>query len=180
MEPEVVPDFLKNAEWAPAKPEDFEFFEYEPLVEPIRRMSELELITEEERDAEWMTNRKENRPPVILTHLSDRVVAPGSTLKLTLSAEGPGVTVNWLKNEDPIDKSPRITTSVNCGLYTLTITEVTRKDKGVYTAQVKNRLETLETSAKVTVISLPKEKKVKPFFVKIRGKILFLLIASCY
>lgn len=174
MEPEVVPDFLKNVDWELAKPEDFELFEYEPLVEPIRRLSDLEILTEEERHNEWMTMRKENRPPVILTHLSDRVVSPGSVLKLTLSAEGPGVTVTWFKNEEPLEKNPRINTSVNCGLYTLTITEVTRKDKGVYTAEVKNRLEKLVTSAKVTVVNLPKEKKMKPLIVKIRGERLFI------
>lgn len=170
MEPEVVPEFLRNVDWELAKPEDFELFEYEPLVEPVRRLSELEILTEEERDAEWMALRKENRPPVILTHLTDRVATPGSTIKLTLSAEGPGIVVTWFKNEEPLDKNPRLVTSVNCGLYTLTITDVTRKDKGVYTAEVKNRLEKLETSAKVTVVSLPKEKKVKPLIVKIRGK----------
>lgn len=170
MEPEVVPDFLKNVDWEPAKPEDFELFEYEPLVEPIRRMSELEIVSEVERDNQWATDRRENRPPLILTHLSDRAAPAGSTLKLTLAADGPGVVVTWFRDGEPLEKNNRYTQSVNCGLYTLTITELNRKDRGLYTAQVKNRLDTLETSAKVTILSLPKEKKVKPLIVKIRGE----------
>lgn len=126
--------------------------------------------TEKEKDEDWQKQRAANRPPIILTNLTDRSVAIGSTVKLTCNVSGPEVTAKWLKNDAEVERSQKVQYRASDGMQILEITNVDRKDVGVYTCVVKNKNGTLSTSAKVSVFDNLEEKPTAPIMVSIRGK----------
>lgn len=170
MNPEVIPG-LENAVWDKIKDEDWEF-EYEPLVTPYgsKHSSLANEPSEMHKTVEWLNERKEMRGANILTRLQDRAGPLGGTVKLTTTVDGNGVRVNWKKDGEYIERSSKLNVSIVPPMFILTISDLDRKDEGIYTAEIIQGKTKMETSAKVTVLNIRKEKKVKPFAVRIRGK----------
>lgn len=129
--------------------------------------------TEKEMDVDWQRQRLANRPPIILTNLTDRSVAIGSTVKLTCNVAGPEVTARWLKNDAEVERSQKLQYRASDGMQILEITNVDRKDVGVFTCVVKNKNGSLSTSAKVSVFDNLEDKPTTPVMVSIRGNNLF-------
>uniref|UniRef100_A0A182K136 Ig-like domain-containing protein n=1 Tax=Anopheles christyi TaxID=43041 RepID=A0A182K136_9DIPT len=125
-------------------------------------------LTEKEKDAEFQRVRKASRPPLYLTKLTDRSAPAGSTIKLQCTVEGQEVTVRWLKNDLPLDRTPNLQTSAADGLYTLTIKHLKHSDAGEYKILAKNRGGEIPSIAHVRVYDAIKPKCQLPFFVKIR------------
>ncbi|XP_052890695.1 muscle M-line assembly protein unc-89 [Anopheles moucheti] len=125
-------------------------------------------LTEKEKDAEFQRLRKASRPPLYLTKLTDRSAPTGSTIKLQCTVEGQEVTVRWMKNDQPIERSANLQTSAADGLYTLTIKGLKHSDAGVYTIYAKNRGGEIPSVARVRVYDAIKPKCQLPFFVKMR------------
>lgn len=172
LERVIEPEGLANVEWDNAD-EEFETYEYEALCVPLNRRRESEIeppLTEAVRDAEWATMRQELRPPRILTSLVNTTGYVKGTVKLTMTIDGSGIGVTWYRDGEPLEKNARFTTAQNLGMYTLTITELSRKDEGVYSAEIKNRILTVWESCTLTVLRAPVDKGRKPFITKIRGK----------
>ncbi|XP_035890512.1 muscle M-line assembly protein unc-89 [Anopheles stephensi] len=125
-------------------------------------------LTEKEKDAEFQRLRKASRPPLYLTKLTDRSAPTGSTIKLQCTIEGQEVTVQWLKNDQPIERTAYLQTSVADGLYTLTIKGLRHSDAGEYKIVAKNRGGVVPSIARVRVYDAIKPKCQLPFFVKVR------------
>lgn len=170
MNPEVVPG-LENAVWDKIKDEDWEF-EYEPLVTPwgSQRSSKVDEPSEMAKTVEWLHEKKETRGANILARLCDRAEPIGGTVKLTTTVDGNGVRVNWKKDGEYVERSSKLTVSIIPPMFILTISDLDKKDEGIYTAEIVQGKTKMETSAKVTVLNIRKEKKVKPFGVRIRGR----------
>ncbi|XP_063700566.1 LOW QUALITY PROTEIN: muscle M-line assembly protein unc-89-like [Culicoides brevitarsis] len=168
MNPEVIPG-LENVVWDKIPDEEWDF-EYEPLVTPwsSKRSSMTNEPSESHKTFEMLKEMKEQRGAYIMTRLTDRAAPIGDTVKLTTIVDGNGVRVNWMKDGEYIERSSHLTVSVNPPMYTLTISDVEKKDEGEYTAEIVQGKTKMTTTAKVTVLSIKKEKKVKPFAVRIR------------
>lgn len=175
MNPEVIPG-LENAVWDKIKDEDWDF-EYEPLVTPYasKRSSQADEPSEMAKTVEWLHEKKEMRGANILARLTDRAGPIGGTVKLTTTVDGNGVRVNWKKDGEYIERSSKLNVSIVPPMFILTISDLDKKDEGIYTAEIVQGKTKMETSAKVTVLNIRKEKKVKPFAVRIRGKLILIL-----
>uniref|UniRef100_A0A182QIC7 Ig-like domain-containing protein n=1 Tax=Anopheles farauti TaxID=69004 RepID=A0A182QIC7_9DIPT len=125
-------------------------------------------LTEKEKDAEFQRLRKASRPPLYLTKLTDRSAPTGSTIKLQCTVEAQEVTVRWMKDDQPVERSERLQTSAADGLYTLTIKNLKHKDAGEYKILAKNRGGEIPSIAHVRVYDAMKPKCQLPFFVKVR------------
>lgn len=174
MNPEVIPG-LENAVWDKIPDEDWDF-EYEPLVTPwpsrhSSMISEPE-PSESHKTSQWLNEIKEMRGMNLITRLTDRAGAIGSTVKLTCSVDGNGVRVNWMKDGEYIERGSHLNVSIVPPMFMLTINDLEKKDEGEYTAEIIQGKTKMTTSAKVTILNIHKEKKVKPFAVRIRGKII--------
>lgn len=170
MNPEVVPG-LENAVWDEIPEEDWEF-EYEPLVTPwgSRHSSQVDEPSEMAKTVEWLHEKKESRGANILSRLCDRAAPIGDTVKLTTTVDGNGVRVNWKKDGEYIERSSKLNVSIVPPMFILTISDLDKHDEGLYTAEIVQGKTKMETSATVTVLNIKKEKKVKPFAVRIRGR----------
>uniref|UniRef100_A0A182NFQ7 Ig-like domain-containing protein n=1 Tax=Anopheles dirus TaxID=7168 RepID=A0A182NFQ7_9DIPT len=146
------------------------FHEDEDEIEMIKfeQRERTPELTEKEKDAEFQRVRKASRPPLYLTKLTDRSAPTGSTIKLQCTVEAQEVTVRWLKNDQPVERSNRLQTSAADGLYTLTITDLKHKDAGEYKILAKNRGGEIPSVAHVRVYDAMKPKCQLPFFVKVR------------
>lgn len=136
------------------------------------------VMTERERDVEWQRQRQMMRPPLVISHLKDRAAPKGTTVKLTCNVSGPGVTVRWLKNGNPIEINPsKYKFFSSEGLLSLEILELNRKDEGEYTCLVKNKNGETETVAKVKVYEALEDKpELKPTIISIKGNFIKVIL----
>lgn len=70
---------------------------------------------------------------------SVQTVKAGSTLNLSINISGiPSPTIGWLRDGQPISKSPRLSIDISEDFTTLTVKNATLDDKGVYTLTAEN------------------------------------------
>lgn len=173
LQPEILPENLQGAEWDKI-PENEWDFEYEPLVSPYQthRPSDAEPEpSESAKTAEWLQLLRDTRGPKLLSGLKDRLGYIGETMKLVLALDGGAIRVEWIKDSQPLPKSSRISTTTSTGLYTLIITDVEKSDSGEYTAFVyQGKEKVMESFCSVKILPAQKERREKPFIVRIRGK----------
>lgn len=136
-------------------------------TEASRRESTHEM-TERERDLEWQRQRQLMRPPLVISHLKSRSAPKGSTVKLTCTISGPGITVRWFKDGDPVEKNPRHTFKVSEGLLSLEIKDVEFSDAGEYSCIIKNKNGETSTSTSVQVYENIESKPIPPTFISIK------------
>uniref|UniRef100_A0A182JCA1 Ig-like domain-containing protein n=1 Tax=Anopheles atroparvus TaxID=41427 RepID=A0A182JCA1_ANOAO len=160
-EPEPEPQQQQQAE-AEAKPAPVK------SREASRRTSTASEMTERERDLEWQRQRQMMRPPLVISHLKARAAPKGSTVKLTCTISGPGITVRWLKNGNPIEKSSKHTFKVSEGLLGLEIKDVDTVDAGEYCCMIKNKNGETSTSTTLTVYENFETKPTPPTFISIK------------
>lgn len=149
---------LKDSEGGSKKPKS---------KEASRRESTHEM-TERERDLEWQRQRQLMRPPLVISHLKSRSAPKGSTVKLTCTISGPGITVRWFKDGDPIEKNPRHTFKVSEGLLSLEMKDVEFSDAGEYSCIIKNKNGETSTSTSVQVYENIESKPIPPTFISIK------------
>ena len=83
-------------------------------------------------------------------------IKAGTTLSLPVNTSGiPSPSVAWMLDEEPMEKSPRITIDTAETLTTLTVKNTTLDDSGVYTVEAENTV----------------GKAVADFQVNVRGQI---------
>lgn len=87
-------------------------------------------------------------------------IKAGTTLSLPVNTSGiPNPTITWLLDEEPIEKSARISVETVEGKTTLTIKNTTLDDTGLYTVEAENTV----------------GKAVAEFDVNVKGKTLTLI-----
>lgn len=101
------------------------------------------------------------------THLTNRVFAAGTKIKLSCVVSGPDPNVRWIKNEQPIVYSPRCRNVSNqTGLCVLEITNCTIEDSGHYTCIVRNQECGIECSCQVQVYDTKASADLAPTFTR--------------
>jgi hypothetical protein len=133
----------------------------------------VHLITERDRDMEWQRQRTLLRPPLVISHLKARAAPLGSSAKLTCTVSGPELTVKWLKDGNPIEKSfEKYRFQVTETLLSLEILLLQYSDNGEYTCNIKNKNGETETSARVKVYEPLEVKPIPPTFISIKGNLI--------
>lgn len=88
---------------------------------------------------------------------------------MTCTASGPELNIHWLKDGNPVEKSPRCRILVNEGILSLEIIRAAATDSGEYTCSLRNQNGEASTSAIVTVYEIIKDDPVPPTFISARG-----------
>lgn len=128
-------------------------------------------MTERERFFAFQRAREQARIPRLHSHIRDVTISEGNNVKLTCTASGPELNVHWLKDGNPVEKTPRTRILMNEGILSLEILRATANDSGEYTCSLKNQNGEAATSAIVTVYEIIKDDPIPPTFVSARGKI---------
>uniref|UniRef100_A0AAY4E477 Cell adhesion associated, oncogene regulated n=1 Tax=Denticeps clupeoides TaxID=299321 RepID=A0AAY4E477_9TELE len=91
-------------------------------------------------------------PPSLVDGLSDKAVSSGHSVRFTCLARGnPTPSVTWLYNSHPVTPSPRLQISGS----SLRISMVTAQEQGMYQCLLDNRIGSVQSTAKLTVLSEP-------------------------
>uniref|UniRef100_A0AAY4E304 Cell adhesion associated, oncogene regulated n=1 Tax=Denticeps clupeoides TaxID=299321 RepID=A0AAY4E304_9TELE len=89
-------------------------------------------------------------PPSLVDGLSDKAVSSGHSVRFTCLARGnPTPSVTWLYNSHPVTPSPRLQISGS----SLRISMVTAQEQGMYQCLLDNRIGSVQSTAKLTVLS---------------------------
>jgi hypothetical protein len=151
--------------------EDYEILQKKNEMEVLApRKKEPEHLSEIEQFVEWEKKRLAKRAPIVLTQLTDRSVPFGSEAKLTCSATGQECKIAWYKGEEQLDRSNNVQWLSTDGLHTLTLMNLTFKEQGVYTCEIKNRGGLVTTSARVHVYEDLDKSESPPTISLIRGE----------
>lgn len=133
-------------------------------------------LSERERDQEWQKRRESTRIPRIHTHLKDVASEEGHNVKLTCTASGPELMIKWLRDGNPIERSPKYKILVNEGILSLEIMRALPSDSAEYTCSLSNINGEASTSAIVTVYDVIRDDPVPPTFTSARGNACLILI----
>lgn len=126
-------------------------------------------MTERERDLEFQKAREAARLPRIHAHLKDISTTEGHNVKLTCTVTGPELVIKWLKDGEPIEKSPRHRILINEGILSFEILRALPTDSGEYTCTLKNTNGDASTSSIVTIYEIIKDDPTPPTFTAVRG-----------
>lgn len=132
-------------------------------------------LTERERDQEWQKRRESTRIPRIHTHLKDLASEEGHNVKLTCTASGPELMIKWLRDGNPVERSPKYKILVNEGILSLEIMRALPSDSAEYTCLLSNINGEASTSAIVTIYDVIRDDPVPPTFTSARGNIQYLM-----
>lgn len=126
-------------------------------------------MTERERDLQFQKSREAARLPRIFTHLKDISISEGHNVKLTCTVAGPELIIKWLKDGEPIEKSPRHRILLNEGIVSFEIIRSLPLDSGEYTCSLHNNNGDASTSSIVTIYEIIKEAPSPPVITSVRG-----------
>lgn len=135
---------------------------------------EFKNLTERERFFAFQRARESARLPRIHSHIRDVTVSEGHNVKLTCTASGPEMSIRWLKDGIPVEKSIKNRILVNEGILSLEILRAIASDSGEYTCSLKNQNGEASTSAIVTIYEIIKDDPIPPTFISARGKLLLI------
>lgn len=96
--------------------------------------------------------------------LTDRVVPEGGKTKLSCYVEGPEPNIRWLKDENPLQMSPRCRAELKDGLLILTILNAVVEDSGEYRVLARNPASEITTSCRLSVYEAIKPAASAPIF----------------
>lgn len=128
-------------------------------------------MTERERDLEFQKAREAARLPRIHAHLKDIATEEGHNVRLTCTVTGPELVIKWLKDGEPIEKSPKYRVLINEGILSLEIVRALSSDSGEYTCTLKNSNGEAATSAIVTIYDIIKDDPTPPTITAVRGNL---------
>lgn len=149
------------------------------IIRSLYKPEQFQSLTERERFFAFQRARDTVRLPRIQTHVRDVTIAEDHNVKLTCTATGPEMSVRWLKDGNPIEKSARVRILGNEGMYSLEIIRAGETDSGEYTCFFYNSNGEASTSAIVTVYAVIKEDPVPPTFVSVRGMLTSDVLNAC-
>lgn len=124
----------------------------------IEKTAQLEQYQQSRTSLQRMESLVEpNQPPQFTTPLQDQLnVREGGFAHFEARLEPMGdhsMTVEWFKDNKPVDASSRITSFFNFGYVALTIKQVASHDAGLYSCVAKNAKGQTKTEAQLTTIS---------------------------
>lgn len=104
----------------------------------------------------------ESRRPHFTNVLSDYKVVQGGTIGLQVEIKGAPTRVEWLREGRSVTEVYRnAKTFVEQGLYTLALSDVTKKESGLYTCRAWSTHGNVDMNAAITVVE-PNELDGKP------------------
>ncbi|XP_050743273.1 titin isoform X48 [Drosophila biarmipes] len=103
-------------------------------------------------------SRSAKRKPTVDIQLTNRNTASGSDLKLTCGLSGHDMSVQWFKENCPIENGAKYKRTLNDGLSCLEIKSVELSDSGIYRCIASNQNGEVETSCLVTIYEAPSSK----------------------
>ncbi|XP_063702942.1 muscle M-line assembly protein unc-89-like [Culicoides brevitarsis] len=86
--------------------------------------------------------------------LKDVIQMEGTTVKFVCSVCGPDPTFKWFKNNEPINFTKTLKNDSKLNVGSITIQNVSSKDAGTYKCEVSNKMFTIESEAKLTVLQI--------------------------
>lgn len=86
--------------------------------------------------------------------LKDVIQMEGSTVKFVCSINGPDPTFKWFKNDEPINFTKTLKNDSKLNVGSITIQNISSKDSGVYKCEVSNKVCTIESEAKLSVMEV--------------------------
>lgn len=86
--------------------------------------------------------------------LKDVIQMEGSTVKFVCSVSGPDPTFKWFKDDEPLNFSKTLKNDSKLNVGSITIQNVSPKDSGLYKCEVSNKVFTIESEAKLTVMQV--------------------------
>lgn len=86
--------------------------------------------------------------------LKDVIQLEGSTVKFVCSVSGPDPTFKWFKNDEPLNFTKTLKNDSKLNVGSITIMNVTPRDSGTYKCEVSNKVFTIESEAKLTVMQI--------------------------
>lgn len=101
-----------------------------------------------------------------VTHLTNRVFAEGSKVKLSCVVRGPDPNVRWMKDENPVVYSPRIKNLSRDGMCALEIDKCTPDDSGDYKLIVRNQDSDISCSCTLQVYETVQTSDFAPTFTR--------------
>lgn len=101
-----------------------------------------------------------------VTHLTNRVFAEGSKVKLSCVVQGPDPNVRWLKDENPVVYSQRVKNVSRDGLCVLEIDKCTPDDSGDYKLIVRNQDSDISCSCTLQVYETVQSSDFAPTFTR--------------
>jgi titin len=94
--------------------------------------------------------------PEIIENLQDMTILSGETLTLSLKVTGiPKPDLQWFKNDKPLEEDVCLKFCNEGDQFSLVYVNVSTDNEGVYTVKATNTSGTVESSAKVTILSPP-------------------------
>ncbi len=113
-----------------------------------------------------------------VTHLTNRVFAEGSKIKLSCVVQGPDPMIRWLKDENPIVYSARVKNLSRDGMCVLEIDKCTPADSGDYKLVVRNVDSDISSSCTLQVYETVQSSDFAPTFTRALKSKCFCLFAT--
>lgn len=111
-----------------------------------------------------------------VTHLTNRVFAEGSKVKLSCVVQGPDPNVRWLKDENPLVYSQRVRNLSRDGFCVLEIDKCTPDDSGDYKLIVRNQDSDISSGCTLQVYEAAQSSDFAPTFTRaLKSKLVYLL-----
>lgn len=101
-----------------------------------------------------------------VTHLTNRVFAEGSKVKLSCVVQGPDPNVRWLKDENPLVYSARVKNLSRDGMCVLEIDKCTPDDSGDYKLVVRNQDSDISSDCTLQVYAACQTSDFAPTFTR--------------
>lgn len=109
-----------------------------------------------------------------VTHLTNRVFAEGTKVKLSCVVQGPDPNVRWFKDENPVVYSPRVKNLSRDGMCVLEIDKCTPDDSGDYKLVVRNQDSDISSGCTLQVYAASQTSDFAPTFTRaLKSKHLF-------
>ena len=101
-----------------------------------------------------------------VTHLTNRVFAEGSRVKLSCVIQGPDPNIRWMKEEQPVVYNSRIKNLSQNGMCVLEINSCVPEDSGNYQLVVRNQDSTINSSCLLQVYATIQTADFAPTFTR--------------
>lgn len=101
------------------------------------------------------------------SELKNQVVKVGSKVKLLCTVSGPNPTLNWFKNEEPLEFNPPKVKNTSSGSFgSVTFLGISERDAGVYKCVASNEVCEAVSECNITVLPVQDPNWIPPTFTR--------------
>lgn len=102
------------------------------------------------------------------SELKNSVASVGNKIKLLCTVVGPSPSLNWFKDDEPIEFSPPRVKNTSSGSFgSITFLAVNESDAGIYKCVAGNQVSEAESSCQLTVLPAQDPNWIKPTFTRL-------------